>query len=97
MAKPQAQYVGGRKVGTGAVADNSASTVNREQKDWDDYTKATGKKRTFDSTDMLSWKRRRDAGQSFLKAQPKEDLMRKLDTGPAKGLTSIKMSGVKRK
>lgn len=58
-AKPQ--IIGGRKVGTGAIADNSAVTVNREQQDWDDYTKATGKRRTFDSTDMIAWKKKRDA------------------------------------
>ena len=84
------QRIGGRVVGTGATADNSAVTVNREQQDWNDYTKATGKKRTFDSSEMMSWKKKRDAGQAVLKAAPKENLMTKLKVDPmAKGLTSI--------
>lgn len=58
------QRVGGRIVGTGATADNSAVTVNREQQDWDDYTKATGKRRTFDSTEMMAWKKKRDAAKA---------------------------------
>lgn len=84
------QRIGGRVVGTGATADNSATTVNREAEDWKAYSKATGKPRTFDSTGMMDWKKKRDAGQAVLKAAPKENLMTKLKVDPmAKGLTSI--------
>lgn len=84
------QRVGGRIVGTGATADNSAVTVSREADDWKAYTKATGKPRTFDSTGMMDWKKKRDASQAVLKAAPKENLMTKLKVDPmARELTSI--------
>jgi hypothetical protein len=62
--KPAPQRIGGKVVGTGAIADNSAVTVNQEQKDWDDYLKANpGERRTFDSTRMKKWKTDRDAAK----------------------------------
>lgn len=75
----------------------SATAVDKESQRWGAYTKATGKPRKFDMSDLTKW----EEGQEILKKAPKPKLMgdgiaREIKEKP-KGLTDIKMSGVKRK
>ena len=87
------QSVGGR----GSQYENSAVAAEKDTRRWAAYTKMTGKPRRSDMSDLLKW----EEGQEIMKKAPKpkfldDGIAREIKEKP-KGLTDIKMSGVKRK